>query len=260
MKVPLFHVDAFAERPFAGNPAAVCLLERWLPDDTLRAVAAELNLSETAFVVPEGERFHLRWFTPVTEIDLCGHATLATAHVLMETTGRREALRFRSMSGELRVAVEHGRLALDFPSRPGDPCEVPDALVLGLGVRPREVLASRDYLCVLDSAEAVSALTPDFAALTRLDRTGVIATAPGDDCDFVSRFFAPQEGIDEDPVTGSAHCTLIPYWARRLGKTSLHGRQLSARGGELFCEDRGERVSIAGHAVTISVGQLLIPG
>lgn len=260
MKVPLFHVDAFAAQPFAGNPAAVCVLERWLPDATLLAIAAELNLSETAFVVPEGGRFHLRWFTPVAEMDLCGHATLATAHVLMETTGRRDPLRFRSMSGELGVRAEGARLALDFPSRPGSACEVPDALVRGLGARPQEVLAARDYLCVLESEAAVRALEPDFAALATLERTGIIATAPGTDCDFVSRFFCPKDGIPEDPVTGSAHCTLVPYWSKRLGKTSLHARQVSARGGELFCENRGARVSIAGHAVTVSKGELLLPG
>lgn len=260
MTLPFFHVDAFTDRPFSGNPAGVCLLRSWPDDTTLRAIAAEVNLSETAFLVPRGRRFHIRWMTPAVEIDLCGHATLAAAHVVMGLWGQDQPVELDSMSGALRVTREHGRLTLDFPARPGERCSAPPALVEGLGLVPREVRASRDYLCVVDSEATVRGLTPDFERLAALDLSGIIVTAPGDDCDFVSRFFAPRDGLNEDPVTGSAHCTLTPYWAKRLGKPSLRARQVSSRGGELWCEDRGERVAIAGHAVTVLTGQLALPG
>lgn len=256
--IPLFIVDAFAERAFAGNPAGVCPLPRWLDDAVLQSIARENGFSETAFFVRQGDVYHLRWFTPTNEMDLCGHATLASAHVLFDEflEAGTETVKFTSRSGPLEVRRREGRLELDFPARPPEPCAVPEDLVLGLGRRPTELSAARDYLAVFDDEEQVRALRPDFAALCRLDRHAVIVTAPGKDCDFVSRFFAPHSGVPEDPVTGSSHCTLIPYWSKRLGKTRLHARQVSARGGELFCEDRGERVGIAGSAVTYMRGRI----
>jgi PhzF family phenazine biosynthesis protein len=256
--IAYFHVDAFTGRLFAGNPAGVCLLTRWLPDATLLAIAAENNLAETAFVVRSGPSCELRWFTPKLEVDLCGHATLAAAHVLFHHDGWSEpAIGFATrQAGALTVRRQDARLVLDFPSRPASPCPPPPELVQALGREPAHVARARDYLAVFEHEDDVLALTPDLAMLRRLDALGVIVTAPGRDCDFVSRFFAPAAGIDEDPVTGSAHCTLIPYWSARLGRRSLHARQRSARGGELFCTDRGERVDIAGHAVTYSAGTI----
>lgn len=259
MELPIFQIDAFSSRVFGGNPAAVVPLTKWLPDDVLQAIAAENNLAETAFFVRQGDHYALRWFTPAVEVDLCGHATLATAHLLFARfEPEAERVRFTTQSGWLEVSRDGDRLALDFPARPPLPCTVPAALTAALGTQPVEVLASRDYFVVLRSAEAVRAVKPDFALLGTLDRAAVIVTAPGDDCDFVSRFFAPGMGIPEDPVTGSAHCTLIPYWSRRLGKISLLARQLSARGGELHCEDRGERVAIGGHTVLYLEGTIYI--
>jgi predicted PhzF superfamily epimerase YddE/YHI9 len=259
MRIPIYHVDAFAEGPFTGNPAAVCPLDGWLSDEVMQAVAAENNLSETAFFVAEGEEWRLRWFTPTTEVDLCGHATLAAAYVIFSFLAPdRQRVVFRSeKAGELAVARDGELLALDFPSRPPEPCVVPSGLGAALRRQPAEVLAARDYLTVYRDAGEVAALSPDFAALARLDRFAVIATAPGaGDIDFVSRFFAPAQGVDEDPVTGSAHCTLIPYWARRLGKQRLTARQLSRRGGRLDCTLRGDRVSIAGRAILYLTGTI----
>jgi len=258
-RIPMFVVDAFADRIFTGNPAAVCLLEQWLPDPVLRSIAAENNLSETAFVVRHASQQALRWFTPEVEVDLCGHATLAAAHVLFRHEGcPDETLRFETRSGMLSVTRDDDWICLDFPSRPPEDCGIPDDLVTGLGRAPIQVQRSRDYLTVFETEAEVRGLSPDFAALARVDSLGVIATAPGDTCDFVSRFFAPRAGIPEDPVTGSAHCTLIPYWAARLGRTELRARQVSRRGGELRCEDRGDRVGILGRAVTYSVGSIRI--
>lgn len=260
MLVPIYQVDAFAERAFNGNPAAICPLESWLSDRHMQFIAAENNLSETAFFVPEGDGFRLRWFTPTVEVDLCGHATLASAAVLYRELGYdRPEIRFHTMkAGTLTVARDGERFALDFPARPPVPVEAPPALAAALGAPPVRVLAARDYLAVYDDAATVRALQPDMAALAVLDRFAVIATAPGDDCDFVSRFFAPAKGVPEDPVTGSAHCTLIPYWARRLGRTTMAARQLSARGGEVHCVHRGDRVTIAGHAVLYMKGELFL--
>lgn len=263
MQLPIFQIDAFTSRVFGGNPAAVVPLTSWLPDPVLQAIAAENNLAETAFFVPHADagphEYALRWFTPKVEVDLCGHATLATAHLLFSRfVPDAKKVRFTTQSGWLAVTREGDRLALDFPARPPTACPVPEELIAALGVQPAVVLAARDYFVVLRSAEAVRTLTPDIERLATLDRFAVIVTAPGDDCDFVSRFFAPAQGIPEDPVTGSAHCTLIPYWSRRLGKISLFGRQLSARGGELYCEDQGERVAIAGHAVLYLEGTIHI--
>jgi PhzF family phenazine biosynthesis protein len=262
--IPFFHVDAFASERFKGNPAGVCLLGKALPDAVMQSIAAENNLPETAFVLRGREHLELRWFTPAVEVDLCGHATLAAAHVLFAHTrapsGASVArIEFQSKSGPLAVERDGELLVLDFPSRPAAACEAPEALVRGLGSAPLEVLGSRDYLCVYAREEDVASLRPDMSLLAGLDRFGVIATAPGSGAvDFVSRFFAPGEGIPEDPVTGSAHCTLIPYWAKRLGKTKLSARQVSARGGELACELAGDRVRIGGRAVTYLRGEIEI--
>jgi PhzF family phenazine biosynthesis protein len=257
MKIPIYQVDAFTREAFAGNPAAVCPLEEWLDDETLAAIAAENNLSETAFFVRRGKRYDLRWFTPETEVDLCGHATLASARVILDylEPGRSEA-RFDTKSGELVVRREGDMLAMDFPSRPPARCDPHDNLIPALGVHPEAVLASRDYLVVYRNEGDVKKLRPDMALLATVDKFAVIVTAPGRDADFVSRFFAPGAGIAEDPVTGSAHCTLVPYWSRRLAKKSLFARQVSPRGGELWCEDMGERVKIAGHTAMFMQGEI----
>ncbi len=261
MRLPLYQVDAFADGPFTGNPAAVCPLESWLPDTVMQAIAAENNLAETAFFVPEGDRYGLRWFTPATEVDLCGHATLASAYVIFRFLApERQRVVFRTeKSGELSVTRDGERLALDLPSRPPEPCAAPAGLASALGRAPAQVLAARDYLAIYEDPAEIAALAPDFAALARLDRFAVIVTAPGiGDIDFVSRFFAPAQGVDEDPVTGSSHCTLIPYWAARLGKTRLEARQLSRRGGALSCALDGDRVTIAGRAVLYLTGAIEI--
>jgi PhzF family phenazine biosynthesis protein len=261
MKLRLFQIDAFAGQVFGGNPAAVVPLERWLDDKTLQSIASENNLSETAFFVGEKGYFQIRWMTPTEEVDLCGHATLAAAWVVFnEIEKGRSEVHFRSKSGALRVSALADTLALDFPSRPPEAADGSTiAVAAALGARPRELLASRDYLAVFETEDAVRALTPDMPKVAALDRMGVIATAPGRDCDFVSRFFVPSMGIPEDPVTGSAHCTLVPYWSQRLGKTKLFARQVSARGGELWCENRGERVSIAGRCVRYLEGTIDLP-
>jgi len=257
VKLALYQVDAFTDRRFGGNPAAVVLLRSELPDATLQAIAAENNLSETAFVMPAKDHYRLRWFTPCLEIDLCGHATLGTAHVLFATgAARGDAVQFETASGRLTVTREGDLLCMDFPARPGKPVDCPPGLAEALGARPAEVLDARDLMAVLDEEEQVTGLTPDIAAIAALDAFAVMVTAPGREVDFVSRFFAPKAGIPEDPVTGSAHCTLVPYWAARLGKKDLHARQVSARGGELFCEHRGDRVILRGKVVEYLRGQI----
>lgn len=258
MRIPLHQIDAFADRPFTGNPAAVCPLPAWLPDATLQAIAAENNLAETAFYVPEGEGYRLRWFTPTTEVELCGHATLASAHVILEESGG-DRVAFQTLSGRLEVRRAGDLLTLDFPVLTPKPCPVPPTLTAALGHAPIEVLAARDYLCVLEDEAAVRDLAPDLAAIAGLDKFAVIVTAPGRSHDFVSRFFAPAKGVPEDPVTGSAHCTLTPYWAGRLGKTRLTARQLSRRGGDLVCELSGDRVLISGRAVRFLRGEIELP-
>jgi len=261
MRIPLYQIDAFAEGPFTGNPAAVCPLEAWLPDPVMQQIAAENNLSETAFFVPEGEGYQLRWFTPTTEVDLCGHATLASAFVVFRwlKPERKEVTFAAQQAGPLTVTRDGDLLALDFPARPPMPCPLPPGLDPALGRPPTAVLAARDYLAVYETADQVAALTPDFAALAALDRFAVIVTAPGNaGTDFVSRFFAPARGVDEDPVTGSSHCTLIPYWAERLGKSRLEARQLSRRGGALSCAMRSDRVTIAGRALLYLEGIITI--
>jgi PhzF family phenazine biosynthesis protein len=260
MRLPIYQVDAFTDRIFAGNPAAVIPLDDWLPDATLQAIAAENNLSETAFFVRHVDAYELRWFTPTIEVDLCGHATLASAHVVfrfLEPERRRVAFETRK-AGTLVVTRQGDELAMDFPSWPPKACEAPAGLAVALGGSPSEMLVSGDWLAVYERAADIAALKPDFAGLRRLDRA-VIVTAPGSDgVDFVSRFFAPGAGIDEDPVTGRAHCQLIPYWAKRLDKTWLSARQISPRGGALNCALDGERVTIAGQARLYLEGTITI--
>ncbi|MCZ6786431.1 MAG: PhzF family phenazine biosynthesis protein [Planctomycetota bacterium] len=260
MKTPIYQVDAFTGELFGGNPAAVCPLEAWLPDEILQAVAAENNLSETAFFVAGEGGYELRWFTPQFEVDLCGHATLATAFVILEKIAPdRDEVRFETQSGELVVTRDGDRLAMDFPARPAQSIDPPPGFVDALGGQPRSIAAAvRDVLVVYATEAEVAGLDPDMRALTGLDHLGVIVTAPGDEVDFISRFFCPSAGIPEDPVTGSAYCTLVPYWSQRLDKKKLHARQISKRGGELFCEDRGDRVRIAGRAVLYLEGTIQV--
>jgi len=260
MQIPVYHVDAFTDRLFGGNPAAVCPLESWLPDATMQAIAAENNLSETAFFVREGDDCALRWFTPKVEVDLCGHATLASAHVIFQREPNRGSVAFRTAkAGTLTVTRTGEKLAMDFPARPPKLVAAPQGLAAALGKAPTELLAARDYMAVYDSPDDVAALAPDFAALGKLDCFAVIVTAPGENgVDFVSRFFAPAQGIPEDPVTGSSHCTLAPYWGRRLGKTYLEALQISRRVGKLSCTLANERVVIAGQAVLYLEGRITI--
>jgi predicted PhzF superfamily epimerase YddE/YHI9 len=260
MKLPMYQVDAFTSRVFGGNPAAVVLLDRWLPNETLLAIAAENNLSETAFVIPRADVSPLRWFTPALEVDLCGHATLAAGHVLLARgLPSSSQVVFSTRSGELMVRREGDLLAMDFPSRPGRPVEVTEAILSVLGTRPREALLARDLLAIFESEAQVRAFRPDFGRIASLDAFALIISAPGERADFVSRFFAPRAGVPEDPVTGSAHCTLVPYWSSRLGKTKLVAEQLSTRGGELRCELRGDRVVMAGDAVDYLSGEITVP-
>ncbi|MBU0689134.1 MAG: PhzF family phenazine biosynthesis protein [Gammaproteobacteria bacterium] len=259
MKLRQYQVDAFTSTLFSGNPAAVCPLDEWLEDALLQSIAAENNLSETAFFVKVKDGFELRWFTPVAEVALCGHATLATAHVIFEHLGYSEAaISFQTKSGELSVERAGGLLEMDFPSTPPVACTVPKALLVGLGLHSAEVFAADDYFVVLDSEDSVRAIAPDQSKLAELDLRGVIVTARGKNTDFVSRFFAPNLGIPEDPVTGSAHCALTPYWAKKLGKNVLSARQISARGGDLQCVLNGNRVRLAGNAVTFMQAEIYI--
>ena len=261
MNLPVFRVSAFTRDVFAGNPAAVCPLEAWLDDELLQAIASENNLSETAFIMRCEDGWRLRWFTPVMEVDLCGHATLAAAWVVTRKLDpEARQVRFLTRSGPLTVRVDGDLLRMDFPSQPAVALEHPPAALLqGLGGTLRFVGKAQYYFAVLDNASDVRNLEPDLNVLAQLDTIGVIVTAPGWDVDFVSRFFAPSQGIAEDPVTGSAHCTLIPYWSERLGKQSLVARQISARSGDLLCQNRGDRVEIAGHAVPYMEGEIFLP-
>ena len=260
MKIPIYQIDAFAPAVFAGNPAAVCPLGRWLPEATMQSVAAENNLAETAFFVPRGggPDYDLRWFTPEAEVDLCGHATLASAFVVFQVLDPKlQSVTFHTRSGPLTVGRDGDRLTMDFPSRPPERCESPAGLVEALGATPAEVWkSSRDLMAVFAGEDDVRGLRPSSDKVRSLGVFGVIATAPGREVDFVSRFFAPLVGVPEDPATGSSHCTLTPYWAKRLGRRRLHARQLSARGGEMWCEDRGDRVAIAGRAVKYLEGSI----
>jgi PhzF family phenazine biosynthesis protein len=250
MSIRMFQVDAFTEELFRGNPAAVCPLETWLPAETMQKIAMENNLAETAFFVKEKERFRIRWFTPAVEVDLCGHATLATAYVIFEVEGFAGPLiEFDSRSGLLAVRRDGDRLTLDFPADSVVPVDLPAGLAEALGARPLEVYKGKtDYLLVFGSHAEIEALAPDFGRLGKVPARGIIVTAKGEEVDFVSRFFAPQVGVNEDPVTGSAHTTLTPFWAARLGKSELAAIQLSKRRGRLWVKNLGERVEISGHA------------
>jgi PhzF family phenazine biosynthesis protein len=257
LKLKQYQVDAFATRAFEGNPAAVCPLESWLDDSLLQSIAEENNLSETAFFVPSENGFKLRWFTPVNEVDLCGHATLATAHVIFEILGySKQAITFETRSGKLFVEKKGKSLEMNFPACPPAPREISETLAEGLGQRPIEVLAADDYMAVFDNETTVRAITPNQTLLGQLDLRGVIITAPGTDVDFVSRFFAPKLGVPEDPVCGSAHCELAPYWANKLGKNILTAKQVSKRGGNITCEVKADRVFLSGRAVTFMEGEI----
>lgn len=259
MPIPIYQVDAFADRPFTGNPAAVVLLDAPCNDTWMQQVAAEMNLAETAFVLPEGDAWRLRWFTPAVEVDLCGHATLATAHTLWES-GRlpaNEMARFNTRSGLLTAARHGDAIELDFPLVPVEPIDAPSGLADALGARPQSVgCAGPNLLALLDNQAQLQALQPDFRALRGLDYQGVIVTAQasGSDYDFVSRYFAPAAGVDEDPVTGSAHCALAPFWSERLGREQLLGYQASQRGGYVHVRVDGDRVRLGGTAVTVLRG------
>jgi PhzF family phenazine biosynthesis protein len=260
VELPIYQVDAFASRLFAGNPAAVCPLEEWLPAPTMQAIAAENNLAETAFYLPSSGDYELRWFTPATEVALCGHATLATAFVISTLTEPgRNMMRFHTRSGPLEVTRQSDIFSLDLPARPAAPTEAPGDMSTILGAMPVSVLRSADdYVAVFAGEATIKGLMPDLVKLAKLPAQGVIVTAPGRDVDFVSRYFAPAAGIAEDPVTGAAHCTLVPYWSQRLGKTTLQARQISARGGELSCRALGNRVMLSGRAVLYLEGRIHI--
>lgn len=259
MKIQLYQIDAFTNRVFSGNPAAVCPLETWLAEDLMQAIALENNLSETAFFVPLDQGYHIRWFTPASEVDLCGHATLASAYVLFTYLDpARTKVSFQSRSGLLTVSKQEDLLAMDFPSQPPEPTEAPEILLEGLGRKPLEVHCSEDYFLVFSSEKEIVDMEPDMTKLKKVDKRGIIVTAKGDKVDFVSRFFAPKYGIAEDPVTGSAHCALVPFWAKKLGKRDLIAHQVSKRGGELFCKDQGDRVVISGRAVAYMQGVISI--
>ena len=257
MELNLYQIDAFTDTPFEGNPAAVIPLETWLPDNTMQSIAEENNLSETAFFVPKDEGFHLRWFTPKTEVDLCGHATLAAAYVLFDILGHnKERIEFESKSGILTVLKKDDWLVMDLPAQTAVPCNVPYEIVKAFDRTPIECLRSEDYIVVFETESDILSIKPDIAYLQKLDLRGVIITAKSRQYDFVSRFFAPKHGIDEDPVTGSAHTQLIPYWARKLDKTKMKAKQVSHRGGELVCELRNDRVLISGKAVKFLEGKI----
>ncbi|WP_308387901.1 PhzF family phenazine biosynthesis protein [Acidithiobacillus sp. AMEEHan] len=252
MKIKQYQVDAFTDRAFKGNPAAVCQLKFWPDDSLLQNIAMENNLSETAFFVRTKKIFSIRWFTPLTEVDLCGHATLAAAHVIFSELGyKNDRILFDSRSGELIVNKINNVIQMDFPSYDLKQIDAPEILVNALGIPPKEVLLSDDYIAVYDTEEMVVKIRPDNFLLSTLDSRGVAITAPGNQVDFVSRFFAPKLGVPEDPVTGSAHCALAPYWASRFGKKKLQAKQLSQRGGNLLCEVLGNRTLLSGNAVTV---------
>ncbi|WP_114821591.1 PhzF family phenazine biosynthesis protein [Chryseobacterium sp. KLBC 52] len=261
MKLELYQIDAFTESVFHGNPAGVVPLKNWLPDEILLKIARENAVAETAFFIDNGDRVHLRWFTPEIEMDLCGHATLATAHCLVSILHyQSDRIIFETKSGELTVDVKDGMYYMDFPSRMPETSTLPDIISRSLNIQPKEVFKARDYVLVYDSEEDVKKICIERSVfdLINLDPGGVIVTATGTDCDFVSRYFTPQSSILEDPVTGSAHCSLIPFWSSRLGKDQLFARQISERGGELYCENKNERVIVAGKAQTYSAGHFWI--
>jgi len=259
MKTDIYQIDAFSAEVFSGNPAAVCPLEQWMDEDIMQNIARENNLAETAFFVRDESDYKIRWFTPTTEVDLCGHATLASAYVIFNYIEPSiNNIAFTSASGPLFVKRTDDLIVLDFPAIPAQKCDCPDILGKALGAEPREVLCCTNYLVVFDSEKQIREIQPDFNMLMKLNLQGVIITAPGDKADFVSRYFAPKYGIPEDPVTGSAHSTLTPYWAQKLNKNKLAAKQISSRGGNLFCENLGERVQIGGHAAEYLRGTINI--
>ncbi|MBW4891351.1 PhzF family phenazine biosynthesis protein [Mucilaginibacter sp. HMF5004] len=261
MTIPIYQADAFTDQLFGGNPAAICPLTEWLPEATMQKIAAENNLAETAYFVKEGDGYGLRWFTPELEIDLCGHATLASAHILYTELGYDQlSINFYTQkAGTLVVSKQGDKYCLDFPSRPPQQVIAPQELIVALGGKtPVEVLKSRDYFVIYETEQDIHDIAPDFNLLAKVDTLGIIVTAVGDDADFVSRFFAPSAGINEDPVTGSAHCNLIPYWAEKLGKDKMHAYQISSRKGELWCENKGDRVLMGGKAVTYLKGEIYV--
>ena len=257
MELNLYQIDSFTDTPFGGNPAAIIPLKTWLPDNIMQSIAEENNLSETAFFVPNNKGFHIRWFTPKTEVDLCGHATLAAAYVLFNIQGyNKERIEFESKSGTLTVLQKDNWLVMDLPAQPPIPCDVPDEIVKAFDKVPIECLRSEDYIAVFETESDILSIKLDIDYLKKLDLRGVIITAKSRQYDFVSRFFAPKYGIDEDPVTGSAHTQLIPYWAHKLGKTNMQAKQVSSRGGEIFCELHNDRVLISGKAVKFLEGKI----
>ncbi|WP_163970370.1 PhzF family phenazine biosynthesis protein [Oceanobacillus halotolerans] len=259
MKLPIYQIDAFTNEQFKGNPAAVCPLDEWISEDVMQHIAVENNLSETAFFVKNGEEYELRWFTPEGEIDLCGHATLASAFVIFTYIDQGiNDITFHTKSGILEVSKNNNLLTMMFPSREGEKCDAPEALVMGLNKVPTEVYKARDYMAVFEKEEDILDLELDMDELKKLDRLGVIVTAKGNKVDFVSRFFAPNAGIAEDPVTGSAHCTLVPYWKLVLQKNDFVARQVSERGGTLYCTDLGDKVRISGEAVAYLEGMITV--
>lgn len=262
MKIKVYQIDAFSDKVFRGNPAAVCILNEWLDESTMQLIAAENNLAETAFVVSQDKNFAIRWFTPEVEVDLCGHATLAAAYVLYKYHHIESAqIIFNTQnSGKLKVRKAGDKLELDFPADSIKKVEAPKGLIKAMGIKPIETYKGKtDYLLIYDSLHAIETLAPDFNQLMKIDARGIIISAKGDNVDFVSRFFAPQVGVNEDPVTGSAHTTLTPYWANKLNKTVLKARQISKRKGELDCEWDGDRVKISGKAITYLIGEIEFP-
>lgn len=261
MKLPIFQVDAFTGKVFGGNPAAVCPLEQWLPDEVMQRIAAENSVAETAFFIRVDQGFEIRWFTPEIEMDLCGHATLATAHVITRHLNfSLPSIQLRSKSGELTVSVDDELITLNFPSRKPEPSKAPQAILDAIQHKPVEILKSRDYVLVFEDEEIIRHLEPNQHILDQinLDPGGIVVTARGEEVDFVSRFFTPQASIFEDSVTGSAHCSLIPYWSEKLGKDSMVALQVSSRGGKLLCKNLGERVLISGEAVTYLEGHIIV--
>ncbi|SDV05010.1 PhzF family phenazine biosynthesis protein [Pseudomonas mucidolens] len=259
MKLDIYQVDAFSDQPFGGNPAAVCPLTEWLPDQQLQAIAAENNLSETAFFVSRGDVYELRWFTPQVEVDLCGHATLATAWVLIHALAAApDMLRFATRSGELRVSRNGDELVMDFPAKTPQPCAAPAGMLEALGIENAEVFATDDYIVQVDDEALVAALAPDFSRLAGLPKRGIAVTAKSSRVDFISRWFGPNVGINEDPVTGSAHTSLAPFWAERLGKHRLSAEQGGTRRGQLTCEVKGDRVFISGKATLYLQGTIYL--
>ena len=259
MELKLYQIDAFADNVFKGNPAAVCPLDKWLPDEIMQLIAEENNLSETAFYVPIGDEFQIRWFAPKSEVKLCGHATLASAYVIFDILKYHgETITFRSKSGKLEVKKDNDRLAMNFPSQPRAPCEIPKELENALNNRPAACLRAEDYIVIYENEEDITALTPDNDFMKKLDLRGVITTSRSKKYDFVLRFFAPKFGIPEDPVTGSALTQLIPYWAEVLGKAKMSARQVSKRGGDILCKLKGDRVIISGRAVKYCEGEISI--